>query len=252
MRPFVRIAGNLSLATSDFSASIPAFNPQRMLTEGGSDEDNAAAAAAAAEPEASVAFVMRDLPPMLGKVKIASTTPTDEVLVRVREAADWMEKTARHLPVAANIGGIKLAYATEGNTNDPYAGFEARIVPENITLLPKTTNETKGGNAWNERTVAAKKGDTVTSILTELGATAEDIKDRRRARCTHRREAPEGRPEAARPAGADRKRQPPAADPRDRRQRKRGRCRGRAVRHRQIRVGRRQERRHRSRRQQQG
>jgi murein DD-endopeptidase MepM/ murein hydrolase activator NlpD len=176
VRPFVRIAGNLSLATSDLSANIPAFNPQRMLTEGGSEEDTAAAAAAAAEPEASVSFVMRDLPPMLGKVRLASTTPTDEVLMRVREAADWMEKTARHMPVAANIGGIKLAYATEGNVNDPYAGFEARIVPENITLLPKTTNETKGGNAWNERTVVAKKGDTVASVLADLGATADDIK----------------------------------------------------------------------------
>jgi murein DD-endopeptidase MepM/ murein hydrolase activator NlpD len=176
VRPFVRIAGNLSLATSDLSASIPPFNPQRMLTDGGSDEDNAASAAAAAEPEASVAFTMRDLQPLLGKVKIASTTPADEVLVRVREAADYMDKAARHLPVTADISGIKLAYATEGNINDPYAGFEARIVPENITLLPKTTNETKGGNAWNERTVPVKKADTVASILTELGATADDIK----------------------------------------------------------------------------
>jgi murein DD-endopeptidase MepM/ murein hydrolase activator NlpD len=173
VRPFVRVAGNLSLTTSDLSANIPQFNPQRMLTEGTDDD---AAVAAAAEPEASVAFVMRDMAPMLGKIKIASTTPNDEVLMRVREAADWMDKAARHMPVAANIGGIKLAYATEGNTNDPYAGFEARIVPENVTLLPKTTNETKGGNAWNERTVAAKKGDTVASILTELGATADDIK----------------------------------------------------------------------------
>jgi murein DD-endopeptidase MepM/ murein hydrolase activator NlpD len=175
VRSYLRVAGSLSLAASDLSANIPQFNPQRLLTESGSDDDGAAAAAAA-EPEASVAFVMRDLSPMLGKIKIASTTPNDEVLARVREAADWMEKTARHVPVAANIGGIKLAYAAEGNTNDPYAGFEARIVPENVTLLPKTTNETKGGNAWNERTVAAKKGDTVNSILTGLGATADDVK----------------------------------------------------------------------------
>jgi murein DD-endopeptidase MepM/ murein hydrolase activator NlpD len=175
VRPFVRVAGNLSLATSDLSANIPQFNPQRLLTESGSDDDGTAAAAAA-EPEASVSFVMRDLSPLLGKVKIASTAPNDEVLMRVREAADYMDKAARHIPVAANIGGIKLAYATEGNVNDPYAGFEARIVPENVTLLPKTTNETKGGNAWNERTVAAKKGDTVASILTDLGAAADDIK----------------------------------------------------------------------------
>lgn len=176
VRPFVRVAGNLSLAVSDLSANIPPFNPQRMLTDSSDSEDTAAAAAAAAEPEASVAFVMRDLPPMLGKVRLASTTPNDEVLARVREASDWLEKSARHMPVAANIGGIKLAYATEGNTADPYAGFEARIVPENITLLPKTTNEITGGNAWNERVVLAKRGDTVPSVLRELGATPDDIK----------------------------------------------------------------------------
>jgi murein DD-endopeptidase MepM/ murein hydrolase activator NlpD len=174
VRPFVRVVGNLSLAVSDRSANIPPFNPQRMLTDSAMDT-TAEETAAAAEPEASVAFVMRDLPPMLGKVKIASTTPNEEVIARVREAADWIEKTARHLPVATNIGGIKLAYATEGNTVDPYAGFEARIVPENITLLPKTTNETTGGNAWNERVVVAKRGDTVPSVLRELGATSDDI-----------------------------------------------------------------------------
>src|SRR4051812_28294815 len=99
VRPFVRVVGNLSLAVSDLSANIPPFNPQRMLTDSASDT-SPEETAAAAEPEASVAFVMRDLPPMLGKVKIASTTPNEEVIARVREAADWMEKTARHLPVA--------------------------------------------------------------------------------------------------------------------------------------------------------
>ena len=82
---------------------------------------------------------MRDLAPMLPKLKIALLTPNDEVMARVREAAEWSEKAAKHLPVAANITGIKLAYAGEA-TADPYAGFEARIVPENITLLPKTTD----------------------------------------------------------------------------------------------------------------
>ena len=73
------------------------------------------------------------------KLKIALLTPNDEVIARVREAAEWSEKAANHVPVAANITGIKLAYAGDGHA-DPYAGFEARIVPENITLLPKTTN----------------------------------------------------------------------------------------------------------------
>ena len=92
----------------------------------------------------------------------------------MREAAEWSEKAAKHLPIAANITGIKLAYAGEA-TADPYAGFEARIVPENITLLPKTTNETTGGNAFNERVIVAKKGDSVATILRDLGATPDEI-----------------------------------------------------------------------------
>jgi cell envelope opacity-associated protein A len=78
--------------------------------------------------------------------------------------------------MSADIGGIKLAYASEGAPPDPYAGFEARIVPENMTLFAKTKTDTTGGNSWNERVVSAKKGDTVASVLRELGAAADDIK----------------------------------------------------------------------------
>src|SRR6478672_8173217 len=41
VRPFVRIAGNLSMATSDLSAKIPPFNAQRLLTDVGSDPKTA-------------------------------------------------------------------------------------------------------------------------------------------------------------------------------------------------------------------
>ncbi len=173
VRPFVRIAGNLSLTVSDLSANIPAYNPQRLLAESApgataSDEPPAA------EPDAEVAFVMRDLAPILPKLKIAVLSPADEVIARVREAAEWSEKAANHMPVAANITGIKLAYAGDSSI-DPYAGFEARIVPENITLLPKTTTQTTGGSGLNERLVVAKKGESVPSILRDLGAIPADI-----------------------------------------------------------------------------
>ena len=175
VRPFVRIAGNLSLTASDLSANIPPFNPQRLLAEsapGGAPTlgDDAATA----EPGSEVAFVLRDLTPVLPKLKIAVLTPNDEVITRVREAAEWSEKPAKHVPIAANITGIKLAYAGEA-TADPYAGFEARVVPENITLLPKTTNEANGGNAFNERVIPVKKGDNVSTMLRDLGATPDEI-----------------------------------------------------------------------------
>ncbi|MDI1343077.1 MAG: M23 family metallopeptidase [Pseudolabrys sp.] len=175
VRPFVRIAGNLSLTVSDLSASIPAFNPQQLLAENAPGGTATPDEAPAAEPDAEVAFVMRDLAPMMPKLKIALLTPNEEVMARVRETAEWSEKAGNKVQVGSNnVTGIKLAYAGSVAA-DPYAGFEARVVPENITLLPKTTNQTTGGNAFNEKVVIAKKGDSVPSILRDLGATPDDI-----------------------------------------------------------------------------
>jgi murein DD-endopeptidase MepM/ murein hydrolase activator NlpD len=173
VRPFLRIAGNLSLASPSLTADIPPFNPQRLLAEsapGGATSENPPTA----QPDAEVAFVMRDLAPMLPTLKIALITPNDEVLARVQEAAEWSTKAAAHLPSSANVTGIKLAYAGAANA-DPYAGFEARVVPENITLLPKTTEDTTGGNPFNEKMVVVKKGDTVASVLHNFGATPDEI-----------------------------------------------------------------------------
>ncbi len=175
VRPFVRFAGNLALTATEISVDIPAFNPQRLLAEsapGGAEPGEVPEA----QPDAEVAFVMRDLPTMLPTVKIALLTPRDEVIARVRQAAEWSENSANQseIALAANITGIKLAYAGVGG-EDPYAGFEARVVPENITLLPKTARKTTGGNPFDERTIVAKKGDTLSGILTELGATKEEV-----------------------------------------------------------------------------
>ena len=139
---------------------------------------------------------------------------------------------------------IKLAYATEGNVSDPYAGFETRVVPENVTLLPKTKDQITGGNPTGERVHVVKKGDTVTSILRDQGATPDEAKAiastlGARGRDGGLKEGQKLRilmaPSAPRP------RRPPAALPRDRRQRFHHRSRGRAVRSRQIRRRRRAE-----------
>jgi murein DD-endopeptidase MepM/ murein hydrolase activator NlpD len=170
VRPFVRIAGNLSLSVSQLSAHIPPFNPQRMLAESGpSPAANAASAAAA--PDAEVSFVTRDLGPILPRIQLAAALPPDQVLAQVREATNSAGAAARS--AVAGLDGTRLAYAAEGQI-DPYAGFEPRIVPENITLLPKTTQETTGGNPWNERVITVKRGDSVIGIVQELGATPEE------------------------------------------------------------------------------
>src|SRR5205085_1831968 len=98
---------------------------------------------------------------------------------RVRDAAEWSGSVSR--PITASLtptvpGGSRLNYAPDGTEADPYAGFEARIVPENITMLPKSANKNDGPNAWNERLVAVKKNDSAASILRDQGAPPDDIR----------------------------------------------------------------------------
>ena len=188
VRPFIRIAGNLSMTTSDLSAKIPPFNAQRMLSDVGTPPPAAADdpnAADAAEPDAEVSFVTKDLAPVLPKAKIAAVVALDEILMRVRDASNWHGSStgvryAALASAAADASGaqpdLKLAYATEGTAADPYAGFETRVVPENVTLLPKTKDMVAGGNQSGERVHIVKKGDSVTSVLRDQGATPEEAK----------------------------------------------------------------------------
>jgi len=186
VRPFIRISGNLSMATSDLSAKIPPFNAQRMLTDVGSaaptTPDDAAANPDAVEPDAEVSFVTRDLAQVLPKAKIGASVAIDEVLMRVRDASNWRGGNGIRYTVASASSDLvgqpdmKMAYAAEGSTADPYAGFETRVVPENVTQLAKTKDQATGGNPTGERIHVVKKGDTVLTILRDQGATPEDAR----------------------------------------------------------------------------
>jgi murein DD-endopeptidase MepM/ murein hydrolase activator NlpD len=176
VRPFVRIAGNLSLSVSELSANIPPFNAQKMLAQAEGVQAAADDAAAGAEPDAEVSFFTRDLTTVLPKAKIAAVVSIDEVLARVRDAASWDGSTGQRAPlITDSIPPTLTAYASE-KQGDVYGGFEPRIVQENVTLLPKSTAQVTGGNAWNERTIVLKKGDSVSTILREMGATADEVK----------------------------------------------------------------------------
>jgi murein DD-endopeptidase MepM/ murein hydrolase activator NlpD len=176
VRPFVRVSANLAMASTEFAASVPPYNAQKLLAQAG--EDGAPADdQSGAEPDAEVSYVTRDLAGILPKAKIAATLPIDDVLARVRDTANWTGGGAQSRYQVASLpsgDGTPLAYAADG-TPDPYAGFETRIVPENITLLAKTATQVTGGNAWNERSVTVKKGDNISTILKDLGATPEEI-----------------------------------------------------------------------------
>ena len=175
VRPFIRVAGNLSLSVSELSANIPPFNAQKMAAQS-EGIPVSAQDAAGAEPDAEVSFVTRDLNMALPRARIAAVASLDEVLARVREAANWDGNLTQKPALLASALPTTLAAYAPDRHGDPYAGFEPRIVPENVSLLPKTTAQVTGGNAWNERTIVLKKGDSVSAFLREMGATADEIK----------------------------------------------------------------------------
>ncbi len=192
VRSYERVTGNLSLTASELSANIPPFNPQKLLTDSVAGDDQTPAA----EPDAEVSFVTCDLMPaaksaralspavspavcdlnsLLAKVKPATQLPIDDVLNQVRDVAAAIGAGKSLLANAAWTPSLKLGYAPE-HDGDNYFDFTPRVVPENVTLMPKTTTQINGGGDWSERQVVVKKGETVGSILRELGAAPDEIK----------------------------------------------------------------------------
>jgi murein DD-endopeptidase MepM/ murein hydrolase activator NlpD len=174
VKPLTRISSNLALSTSELTANIPRFNPQGAFAAAGRDTV-AAAERADAAPDAEVSFVTRDLASVMPRMRVAAMAPMEDVIRRVREAANGTDQTAPKFVLASATPG-SLAYATPDLPADPYAPFGPRITEENITLLPKTAAQATGGNPWNERVITIKKGDTLAAILRDLGASPEEIK----------------------------------------------------------------------------
>ncbi|MGB6534891.1 MAG: M23 family metallopeptidase [Xanthobacteraceae bacterium] len=184
VRPYERVFGNLSLTVSEISAKIPRFNPQKILAEAVAGDDQSAEPQPDAEvsfstcdfiapTRAKVAPAVCDLNSLLPHVKPSTLLPLDEVMARVRDVAKDAGIGATRLADGDGNAPMALSYApTDGP--DPYIGFEARIVPMNVTLLAKSQPSTRTDET--EQIIAAKAGDSVASILRQLGAAPDTIK----------------------------------------------------------------------------
>ena len=189
-RAFVRVSGNLSPTLSDLSANIPPFNPQKLLTDAVAGDDQTPAAepdaevsfvtcdlaAAANAPRAKVTPAICDINSLLSRIKPATLLSLDEVLTRVRDVANAAAANTPFL-ATADAGTRAEDELRRRRRSRPHDfGFQARVVPENVTLRAKNAGQTSGGTDWSERLITAKHGETVGSILRELGAAPDEIK----------------------------------------------------------------------------
>jgi len=172
VKPLTRISSNLALSSSDLTANLPRFNPQRALANADSNTVAAAERADAAAPDAEVSFVTRDLASAMPRLRVAAVAPMEDVMRKVREAVNWTGDQSAPMYMTASLSG-----SFTDVTPNIYAPFETVITEENITQLTKTATQATGGNPGNERIVTIKKGDTLGAILRDnSGAIPEEIK----------------------------------------------------------------------------
>lgn len=174
VRPFVRVATNLALSPSALAANVPPFNPVKLMAD--ADTDRSADDVPQAEPSGDLTIVMRDLTFITPADHIVGALRNDDILAKLREATE--PETGGKAIAALTRTGIsspfssRLAYAVEGDNR--FADMPA--VAENMSVARKTNAETTGGNNWTERTVVVKKGETLQSLLREIGAAPKDAR----------------------------------------------------------------------------
>jgi murein DD-endopeptidase MepM/ murein hydrolase activator NlpD len=170
VRPFVRVATNLTLTPSSFASSVPPFNPVKLMAD--ADPDERPDDTPQIETGGDLTIIMRDLAMVPAGTRIVGTPRPEDVMMKLRETIDVGNADGKSLPSPAGstIGGVfsgRLAYAVDGGNR-----FMSDDIPatfENMNSFGKTSADVTGGNNWSERTLVAKKGDSLGSILRDIG-----------------------------------------------------------------------------------
>ena len=185
VRPFVRLATNLSLTSGVYASNIPPFNPLRLFAEGGQPDERYA------EPvqdtaDADVTIVKRDLADIV--IPEAKPRLSDaEVISQIEEErANASSGRQRSLPIApqlmlsrtltgaAPMSGDILGYAPATDTR--FSGIEVRVVPENVTNAPKTPIPASREPLVEDKLVLAKRGENFEQTMRGAGAAPEQIR----------------------------------------------------------------------------
>ncbi|GAB4071604.1 M23 family metallopeptidase [Ancylobacter sonchi] len=165
VRAVTRVNTNLAQSVTSVSADVPRFNPAKLIADTSSDDQDDDTPQA--EPTGELTLTMRDLGSLPPSTKFAAELSMEDVLMKVRETAEFsMPLAEATMPALASFGGGALGYAPANVPADPTALANA---PDNMSAFGKASGEASGGNEWTERAVVTKKGDSIASILKDLG-----------------------------------------------------------------------------------
>ncbi|MGV6871442.1 M23 family metallopeptidase [Pseudochelatococcus sp. B33] len=180
-RGFVRISAPLSLTAGTYARAIPPFNPLNLFA----DNEIANATTRETAADADVSIVKRDLAGQFF-FPAAPALNADEALAQViaeeRLMSDFSGRSI--LPQAGRMMLFRslrqdqptagpMSYASLAEM--PFSEIDVRVVPENVTLLPKLATPAEDDRSMEER-LAGASGDVVLKILIDEGASRDDAR----------------------------------------------------------------------------
>ena len=180
-RSFTRVSTTLTMTDTGLGADVPDFNPLKLLA----DSRNAAPEAPDSGPtqdDAEVSFTSSDLS-MESLGPQSATLTLDEVAAQLAETVkNAAAGGSRPLPLppqlllmrtshaALGLTGPGLGYASPGvtNANSPFSSIEVRMVPENVTLAPRTESpvvDAAHPAPPADRLVVVRRGEDIDDVL---------------------------------------------------------------------------------------
>lgn len=191
VRPFVRLATNLSLTSGVYATNIPPFNPLRLFAEGAPGSERYAEPVTEM-PDADVSITKRDLADIPVTPGRAGLTDADVINQMEEERANLAASDRRAaLPIPPQLmlsrtlgqnngdaGGL-LSYAPATDTS--FSGIEVRVVPENVTNAAKTPLAAAREPMVEEKLLITRRGENFETVVRNAGASRDQIVSMMRA-----------------------------------------------------------------------
>jgi len=186
-RTFTRVSTTLTMVSTGYAASVPPFNPLKLLA----GEPSRGVSQPDLDPnrtDADVSFVSRNI----GSVTSGPNEPLlsiDEIQAQVREHVRNSLKNPDRKPLpippqmmlvrtSRTVPGVNsaLTYASIGPAKLPsaFSRINVRMIPENVTVInksPTATNQRDG----EEKLIVLMARQNLRTALRKEGASAEDI-----------------------------------------------------------------------------
>ena len=203
VRAFTRVATTLTLVSAGYAEDVPKFDPLKVIAGARNAAQGELVDPGPLQDEAEVAFATRDLAGVSfqdSPAGLSSEEVQAQVTEHLKNALGAGSRTPIPLPPqlllmrTSRVGldqpaGLAYASPDGGVIPAPFSNIEVRMVPENVTTLPRTITPADR-KSYEERLVVVRRGESFEDILRAAGASRDLTRNIVTALNTKRGQAP--------------------------------------------------------------